>query len=179
MEPAVKSVSPGKPDTGEFDPYYSRYIDQVHDLGLFETLRAQSGELSALIGSLPEEKGMYAYDEGKWTIKEMLSHILDGERIFMYRALRIARGDQTPIEGFEQDVYIEHSHANERSFAELTEEFRLLRESALLLLSSLDADDWKRTGTANGVSISVRALGYIMAGHVIHHLKVLRERYLG
>jgi hypothetical protein len=127
---------------------------------------------------MPEERGSYAYAEGKWTIKDVLSHLIDGERMFAYRLFRISRGDQTPIEGFEQDGYIENALSNRRSFAELLEEFSLLRRANLLLINNLTDAGWVRTGTANNVEISVRALIYIMAGHIEHHLGILKERYL-
>ena len=108
----------------------------------------------------------------------MLSHLIDGERIFSYRVLRIARGDKTPIEGFEQDGYIENSHANGRSFAALLDEFSRLREANVAFFRNLDAADWVRVGTANNVEISVRSLAWIMAGHVRHHISILGSRYL-
>ena len=113
-----------------------------------------------------------------WSVKEVLSHLIDGERIFAYRVLRISRGDETPIEGFEQDGYIENSNANNRPFAELLEEFDLQRRSHLLLLNNLSDEASRRMGTASGLPVSVRALTYIMAGHVTHHMRILNERYL-
>src|SRR6187455_1730241 len=112
-----------RPETNEFAPYYNNYVSLVTDGPIATVLEAQPSELSRLISGLPDEKGTFAYAEGKWTIKELLSHIIDGERIFAYRVLRVSRGDKTPIEGFEQDEYIETSNANNRSFAELLEEF--------------------------------------------------------
>ena len=106
-----------RPETNEFAPYYNNYVSLVTDGPIATVLEAQPGELSRLISGLPEEKGVFAYAEGKWTIKELLSHLIDGERIFAYRVLRISRGDKTPIEGFEQDEYIATSNANDRSFA--------------------------------------------------------------
>lgn len=167
-----------KPEKAEYDAYYERYISLVDENGLLETLAAQPGELHELLASLPDERGSYAYAEGKWTIKEVLSHLIDGERMFAYRILRIARGDTTPIEGFEQDGYIENAHAGRRSFAYLIDEIRLLREANLFLLKNLDEKDWLRMGTASGLPVSVRALAYIMAGHISHHVTILRDRYL-
>ena len=120
----------------------------------------------------------FAYAEGKWSIKEVLSHLIDGERMFAYRLFRISRGDKTPIEGFEQDGYIENANANGRSFGDLLEEFSLLRRANLMLVKNLNDEGWSRVGTANQVNVTARALTYIMAGHIEHHLGILKERYL-
>ena len=167
-----------KPDATEFDAYYNKYVSLVTEPDLIRVLEEQPNELSALLGKLEEDKGKFAYAEGKWTIKEVISHLIDGERIFAYRVLRISRGDETPIEGFEQDGYIENSYANERSFDDLLSEFKLQREANLRLLNNLRDDSWKRMGTASGKPISARALGFIMAGHIRHHMRILSERYL-
>ena len=167
-----------RPETHEFAAYYNNYISLVDGDNVLPALDAQPSELRTMFSSLPEEKGTFAYAEGKWTIKELLSHIIDGERMFAYRILRISRGDETPIEGFEQDGYIENANANNRSFAELIEEFDLQRRSNMLLLNNLSDEDSRRMGTASGLAISARAVAYIMAGHVTHHLRILRERYL-
>lgn len=167
-----------RPEKTEYGEFYDRYISLVPGDDIISELSAQPTELQDIFISMPEEKGSYAYADGKWTVKEVLSHMIDGERIFSYRALRISRGDETPIEGFDQDDYIEHSHANERSLADLLEEFNLLRRANLLVVNYLSDDDWKRMGTASDHPVSVRALAYIMAGHVTHHLNILRERYL-
>ena len=167
-----------RPEKSEYDPYYERYISLIIDNDIVPVLAGQLTELQDLFTALPEERGTYAYETAKWTIKEVLSHLIDGERIFAYRVFRIARGDKTPIEGFEQDGYIENSHANEGSFAELLDEFNLLRRANVLFFKNLDNDDWVRTGTANDVEISVRAIAFVMAGHIRHHITILRSRYL-
>jgi len=167
-----------RPETNEFAPYYNNYVSLVTDGPIATVLKAQPGELSRLISGLPDEKGTFAYAEGKWTIKELLSHIIDGERIFAYRVLRVSRGDKTPIEGFEQDEYIETSNANNRSFAELLEEFGTLRKANLLLVNNISGEASQLMGTASDNPVSARALVYIMAGHVRHHLNILNERYL-
>jgi hypothetical protein len=166
------------PETDEFDPYYQTYISLVPPGGLLEMLDAQDTGLRSLIGDLPEERGSNTYAQGKWTIKELLSHVIDGERIFAYRLLRISRADPTPLEGFEQDGYIENSNANARTFADLLDEFSLQRRSNILLLRNLTEEGWMRRGIANNVAVSVRALAFIMAGHVRHHQNILTERYL-
>lgn len=167
-----------RPETNEFATYYNTYISLVDGDNVLPVLDAQPSQLRAIFSQVPEEKGTFAYAEGKWTTKELLSHIIDGERMFAYRILRISRGDETPIEGFEQDGYIENSNANNRSFATLIEEFDLQRRSNMLMLNNLSDDDSRRMGTASGLAISSRAIAYIMAGHVEHHLRILNERYL-
>jgi len=167
-----------RPETNEFDPYYNTYISLIEGDNALPALDTQPAELRAIISDLPEEKGTFAYADGKWTIKELLSHLIDAERMFAYRMLRISRGDKTPIEGFEQDGYIENSNANNRSFADLIEEFDLQRRSNMLFVNNLSDEAASRVGTANERSISVRALAYIMAGHVRHHVGILKERYL-
>ncbi|MEO7657975.1 MAG: DinB family protein [Pyrinomonadaceae bacterium] len=167
-----------RPDTHEFDPYYNTYISLIEGDDVIHILETQPAELRALYSRMPEEKGTFAYAEGKWTIKEVLSHIIDCERIFAYRILRISRGDETPIEGFEQEGYIENSNANNRCFAELIDEFDLQRRSNLLMLRNISDEGARRMGTASDKPISVSALAHIAAGHVTHHLRILRERYL-
>ena len=166
-----------RPDKAEYDPYYERYISLVENHDIIDALAAQPTTLQDLITPVPEEKGSFAYAAGKWSVKELLGHLIDGERMFAYRLFRISRGDETPIEGFEQDGYIENAHSNERSFADLLEEFSLLRRANMIFFNNLTDDDWARVGTANNVKISVRALAYIMAGHIEHHLSILKERY--
>lgn len=167
-----------RPGKTEYDPYYVTYVSLVPETDVVAALAAQTTEMQDVFAFLPEEKGAFAYAEGKWTLKELLGHLIDGERVFAYRVHRISRGDKTSIEGFEQDHYIEHAHSNDRSFADLLEEFNLLRRANLLMFENLRDDDWARTGTASGVPVSVRALAYIMVGHVRHHMRILRERYL-
>ena len=167
-----------RPETTEFDPYYNTYISLVDGNEVLPILDAQPAEIRALFANVPEEKGTFAYAEGKWTIKELLSHLIDAERMFAYRTLRVSRGDRTPIEGFEQDGYIENSNANNRPFAELLDEFDLQRRSNMLLFNNLSDEASKRMGTANEKEISTRALVYCMAGHIRHHIGILKERYL-
>ncbi|MBK8305035.1 MAG: DinB family protein [Pyrinomonadaceae bacterium] len=167
-----------RPETHEFAPYYNTYVSLIEDDTVLPVLEAQAADLRGMISGVPEEKGTYAYADGKWTIKELLSHLIDGERIFAYRILRISRGDKTPIEGFEQDDYIETSNANDRLFADLLDEFEHERRANLLLVKNLSDEASLRIGTASNNPVSVRALVYIMAGHVKHHVNILQERYL-
>src|SRR5947208_1638647 len=143
-----------RPNTNEYDPYYNAYISLVEGDNVIPVLRDQPDELFALFDKVPPEKGTYAYADGKWTTKEVLSHLIDGERIFAYRILRISRGDKTPIEGFEQDGYIENSHANDRPIPELLDEFSMQRESNMIMIENLTDDDSIRIGTANEKQIS-------------------------
>src|SRR6188768_2257164 len=136
-----------KPETNEYGSYYENYISQVPESDIREAFADQPAALRAALAGVPEEKGTFAYADGKWTIKEVLSHLIDGERIFAYRMLRISRGDETPIEGFEQDGYIENSNANNRKFAELLDEFELSRKANALMLNNLDEAGLARMGT--------------------------------
>jgi uncharacterized damage-inducible protein DinB len=165
-----------KPEQDEYAEYYGKYISLV-DGDVLPMLDAQPSELHTMFGALPEEKGTYKYADDKWTLKEVLSHLIDCERIFAYRMLRISRGDMTPIEGFEQDGYIESSNANNRSFRELLDEFDLQRRADMLLVRNLSDEAIKRRGTASDYTVSVRALVYMLAGHVRHHVNILKERY--
>jgi len=167
-----------KPNKDEYNPYYEVYVSTVPGDDIIPVLAAQPGELREILEDVADARGTYAYAEGKWTIKELLSHLIDGERIFAYRMLRISRGDMTPIEGFEQDDYIFNSNANNRTFADLFDEFEYARRSNVLMLKNMDETALKRVGTASDNRISVRALAYISAGHVRHHLRILSDRYL-
>lgn len=167
-----------RPQTNEFDPYYKTYVSLISADDVLTLMDGQSAELNSIFAQMLDDRGSFAYAEGKWTIKELLSHLIDGERIFAYRVLRIARGDATPIEGFEQDSYIENSNANNRSFADLLEEFELERRANMRMIRNLSDEDLRRMGTASEKPVSARALVYIMAGHVLHHTNILRERYL-
>ncbi len=167
-----------KPELNEFDAYYGRYIDLVPETDIREAFAAQPGELRAAHAGLSDAQGSFSYEPGKWTIKEAMSHLIDGERIFSYRMLRISRGDSTPIEGFEQDGYIENSNANGRSLESLLNEFELIRRANVLFLDNLDETGLARMGTASGLPVSVRALANISIGHVRHHLAILGNRYV-
>lgn len=178
MQTGTKTVAIKRPEPSEYNEYYEKYVSLVDDADLLGAMEDQIRETRDLFAGFPEERGSHTYELGKWTIKEVISHLLDGERIFAYRLLRIARGDDTPLEGFEQDGYIESSHANERSFSDLLCEFGELRAANLRLMRSLDDGDWQRAGTASGSPVTTRALAFIMAGHVRHHLNIVQECYL-
>jgi hypothetical protein len=167
-----------RPAKNEYAEYYETYVSVVEETDIVSALENQLAEIENLFAGIPEEKGAYAYADGKWTIKQLAGHLIDGERIFAYRALRIARADRTPLPGFEQDGYIAHGDFDNRTLADLIEEFTLLRKANNILFKNLPADAWSRTGTASDAEVSVLALAYIMVGHVRHHLNILKNRYL-
>ncbi len=171
------TTSFSRPQTGEYNPYYDRYISLVGSDDIVGLLEKQVPETVALFKSA-SAKADFRYAPGKWSVKEMLGHVNDTERIMTYRALRIARGDQTPIEGFEQDDYIRNGNHGQRTLADLIEEFTDVRKATLAFFQHLDAEAGSRRGTANGDEISARALAYIIAGHELHHRRVLKEKYL-
>lgn len=164
----------------EYHPYYKSYIHGLASSGktIKEVLLENQSEVNELLMNLPEEKEMYRYSDGKWTIKELLQHVIDTERIFNYRALRFARNDKTSLQGFEQDDFNNESFANDRDFKEILSEFNSLRVSTIDMYYSFTDEVLKRIGTASGNPMSVRALGYLTAGHVQHHIRVFQERYL-
>lgn len=162
----------------EYNPYYNTYLSKTNNLTLKEGLRSNLETVLLFLESISEEKFEYRYAEGKWTIKEMILHIIDTERIFCYRALRIARKDQTSLPGFDQDAYVPPSNANERSIHSLLDEYKAVRQASITLFDSFREETLMRTGTASNSAISVRALGFILIGHENHHCEIIRERYL-
>jgi len=167
-----------RPDSSEYATYYEGYISKVPDGDLVETLRRQLDDTLGLIKGIPEERGVFRYAEGKWSIKEVIGHVIDGERIFAYRVLRFGRGDATPLASFEQDGYIPTGNFNKRTLADLSNEYGHVRRSTISLLENMDAEAWARRGTASDNEVSVRALAYIIAGHERHHVDILRTKYL-
>lgn len=167
-----------KPEVGEYAPYTTMYISLLPDDGLI--LKHLQNNLVAstdFIRSLPEEKLGYRYAPGKWTIKEILGHLIDDERIYAYRALRFARNDQTELPGFEQDEYTLESRANERTIQDLLDEFAAVRNSTIVLFESFDSEVLTRSGIASGNVMSVRAVAYHIAGHELRHMNIIQERY--
>lgn len=167
--------APGKDEYAEF---HNGYISLVAESDVLKVLWSQPQALRDLLDGISDEYAERPYAEGKWTIKELLGHIIDTERIFAYRTLRFCRGDRTPLQGFDQDPYVENSRSNERALTSLLDEFETVRRANMFLLEELNENDLERRGEASGAEVTVRALVYLLAGHAAHHLNILRERYL-
>jgi uncharacterized damage-inducible protein DinB len=167
-----------RPETNEYAPYYEKYVSLVPEGDVVATLGQQLESTLATLRGITDEQADSRYAEGKWSIKELLGHIIDTERIFGYRALRFARNDQTPLSGFEQDGYVASARFGERRLSDLAEEFEHVRRANLALFRHLDTEAWARSGEASDNQVSVRALAHIIAGHETHHMRILRERYL-
>lgn len=167
-----------RPDPTEYPAYYGAYIAKVIGDDLLPQLMAGKQDLIAYLSQIPANKHDYKYLPDKWTIKEVLSHLIDAERIFAYRALRIARNDTTPLAGFDENEYVPESNAVNRTMDDLLEEYLAVRDSSIALFRSFSPEMAFRSGIANQQPITVRAIGYIIAGHELHHLQVIRERYL-
>ena len=167
-----------RPQASEYAPYFAKYVLQVPDGDFLETLESQLAKMNSLLSPLTEKQADFRYAPGKWSTKEVLGHINDAERIFAYRLLRISRGDQTPLPGFEQDDYIKTANSGARSLASLLEEFASVRRASITLVCSLDDVSWYRRGVASGKEISALALAFIIAGHALHHQAILQKEYL-
>lgn len=167
-----------KPQPGDYAPYYDTYISKVDDGDIIDILKDQQQTTYAFFNSLAADKANHAYAEGKWTVKQVLGHMIDTERIMAYRALRFARNDKNHLPGFEQDDYVENSRHNDFELATLAEEFKLMREVNLYLFKSLNDEEKQRVGIASNQPVSVNALMYIIAGHELHHLSIIKKLYL-
>ena len=167
-----------KPNTNEYGAYYQGYIDYVPEGTIVENLKKAIAETKATISIIPESKGDYAYADGKWTIKELLYHMIDVERVMSYRAFSVARNDKTSLPGFDHDNYVVESNASSRTIADLMEEFEAVRMTTILQFQHFTDEMLVRIGTASNFPVSTRALGYIILGHEAHHMKILKERYL-
>ena len=167
-----------RPQTTEAADYYFKYIDLVTSDDIVPAIENQMGEMLQLLSGISEEQSLYSYAAGKWTIRELLNHVNDGERIFAVRALWFARGFTDALPSFEQDIAVENAHANNTSWADLVEEFKYVRLSTISFFKSVPEEAWERTGVASDNPVSVRALAYIIAGHVTHHKNVLQQKYL-
>ncbi len=166
-----------RPDPAEYAEFYANYISKVPGTDVLGVLESQRLQMLQLFGGRSERDGSFRYAPGKWTVKEVLGHITDTERIFTYRALRIARGDQTPLPGFEQDDFVKNGAFSKRTLAGLAEEFALVRSASLALFRSFPEEAWPRRGVASEKEVTVRALAFITAGHQMHHRIILEERY--
>lgn len=167
-----------KPQQGQYKPFSGAYISLVEDNISTENLQTEWDNMKAFLLSIPKEKWNYKYAEGKWTLKEVLVHMIDTERIFSYRALRIARNDTTPLVGFEQNNYVPFSNANERNADEIIKEFEVVRTGCYWLFKNFDRAALDRATLVDNHPVSVRALLYLIMGHARHHLKIIREKYL-
>lgn len=178
-EPAVvlPALSVARPEPGEYAPYYDRYISLIPGTEILATLESQRRQMMLLLSGRDEADGDFRYAPDKWSAKQVLGHVCDTERIFAYRALRIARGDRTPIEGFEQDDYVRNGPFVQLPISEIIDDYIAVRRATLTLLRNLDEPAWTRRGIANKNEVSVRALAYIIAGHELHHRRILEEKY--
>jgi len=167
-----------RPLKTEYAAYYDKYVSKVPQGDLMEILSAQLTSAENLFGGITEEKSKYRYAEGKWSIREVLGHIIDTERIFAYRALRFSRNDKTALPGFEQDDFVPNSNHDNTLLKDLLEEFILVRKANLKMFASFSYEMWTRIGIASENAMSVRALAYNLAGHFIHHVAVVEEKYL-
>jgi hypothetical protein len=171
-------LSIAKPEAGEFAAYYGRYIDLVPDGDVIGTLAAQIHTSLGVLRTVSAQDSLKRYQPGKWSLREVVGHVVDTERIFSYRALRFARNDATPLPGFEQDHYIPPARFDLRPWPDLLSEFEALRSATLWLFRGFDPEAWQRRGTASDHPISVRAIAYIVAGHERHHMHMVREKYI-
>lgn len=166
-----------RPGPDEFAPFYRGYVDRVPPGDVLAHLFDQGERTRALLAALPEAKGIYCYAPGKWTVKRLVQHVVDGERLFCYRAMCIARGEQGPLPGFDENAYAELDGSDARSLALIVAEYASVRAATVALYRGMTDAVAARRGTANGKTVSVRALLWTTAGHELHHLAVLRERY--
>ncbi len=172
------TIAIARPAPDEFAPYYSGYVSRVPEgTDPLALLSAQYESVPAVLLAVPRDRETFRYAPDKWTVRQVVGHTADAERIFSYRLLRIARGDQTPLPGFEEKDYVRHGGFEARALADVTADWAAARGATIALVRGLSADVWNRRGTASGQAVSARALLYIIIGHVAHHVAVLRERY--
>lgn len=167
-----------RPDLATIPEWYHRYINQVEGNDLIAAMKKQTPAILSFLNNIPIEKRNYSYGEDKWTIKEVLQHIIDAERVFAYRALCIARKEAVSLPGFDENDYANNSKAKKRDWADMMEELKAVRCSTEILLASFDKEQLSTFGIANNNPISVLAIGFILVGHINHHIKVINERYL-
>ena len=166
-----------RPDPSEFAPFYAGYVALVTEGEILRVLETQAADLKRLTGKFVPEREQHRYAPGKWSVREVVGHITDAERVFGFRAFCFSRGDRNPLPGFDENDYVAQSGFDRRDLADLADDFGHIRQVNLAALRLLDEEAWLRTGTASGKPVSVRALAYIMAGHVRHHLNILSTRY--
>ncbi len=167
-----------RPIKGDYAPYYETYIGRVEGEDIISILEEQYSSTSEFLFSITDDKAGFAYDKGKWTVREVIGHILDTERVFAYRAFCIARGEKQSLPGFEQDDYVKLSGSNDRTLASLIKEYRLMRENNLFLFKTFKDEVMNNRGTASGNPVTVLAILWIIAGHELHHINILKTKYL-
>ena len=172
------SIEIGVPERSEAAPYYFGYIDRIQSDDVVGVLERQLGETLPRLKAISEERSLARYEPGKWSIREVLGHVSDAERVFLHRALWFARGFDSPLPSFDEKTSVAAAHADEVPWARHVEEFRAVREATVAFFRNLPDEGWMRGGTASGNFFTTRALAYVIAGHLDHHLAVLRERYL-
>jgi len=174
----VHVIRTTRPEPTEYAPYYGRYVGLVPNGDIVETLSTQLDATLRLLRSLLEEKGDARYAPGKWSVREVIGHVVDAERIFTYRALRFARADETALASFDENAFVSNASFNDRTLGSLLDEFEAVRRASVLLFAAMNATEWMRRGVASGNPMSVRAAAWVTAGHEVHHLDILRTRYL-
>lgn len=167
-----------RPSPDEYAPYYGTYIRKVPDGDIVRTLKTLIGETVAYLREIPESRERHRYAPDKWSIREVIGHLTDSERVFAYRALRFARGDTTALPGFDQNEFVRGARLDDRTLPSLAAEYVAVRSASVALFEGLFPEEWARSGTASGKQMSVRALAWVIAGHELHHLEVLRTRYM-
>jgi uncharacterized damage-inducible protein DinB len=167
-----------RPTESEYPNYYQPYVKLVPDGGIVQTLQENLLAVVKLFEGISEEDGLHRYAPGKWSVKEVLGHIIDTERIMSYRLMRAARGDQTPLAGFNENDYVQAAQTNSLSTEAILEDFKATRNASITLIQNTPVDAWANKGNANGMEITTRAIAYIIAGHEMHHRKIVEERYL-
>jgi uncharacterized damage-inducible protein DinB len=168
----------GRPASTEFAPHYDTYIKLIQSDDIVAVLAGQISESLYALRGVSESDSLKRYEPGKWSVREILGHMIDAERIFAYRALRFARSDKTELEGFEQDPYVVAALSDKRAWTDLLAEFELSRKANVLMFRGLQPEDWMQSGVASKAEISVRALAYVIAGHELHHMAIIRSHYL-
>jgi uncharacterized damage-inducible protein DinB len=174
----MSATAHAKPEANEYAAYYGKYVSLVTDADVVETLARQNEDTLAFLRGIAEERAGSRYEPGKWSIRQVVGHMIDTERIFAYRALAIARGERQVLPGMEQDEYMAHASFDARTLADLTEEFGHVRRANVLMFRNLDGEAWSRRGVASDNEVTVRAIAYIIAGHEAHHVQILRDKYL-
>lgn len=177
MTVSIADLRASRPEASEHAPYYGRYISQVPDGDIVDRLTTQIASSIRTLAGVDEARGGYRYAPDKWSIRQVVGHLADTERVFMYRALCVARGETNALPGFDENAYVANAAFDERTLASLVDEWRVTRELTLRFVGSLNPTEWTRAGTANGQGISVRALAWIAAGHELHHMALFKERY--